>query len=220
MVFFACFASLRESVVLRPVDIPARTILRVVDLSSLLPRQLAPIGLPIRRNPLINSLFPILQMRRLSRVQAAAADALRNPVLLILAPLPDLVVGVVSGIGIVLVVMDFLAEPVLLTVDLLLLLLRQLSPVGLPFVANLAVQIRLLSFHILRLSSRKLTGLDTVRNPVLLIFPALIDSRVVRLRHRHSRQKNSSHHCVIEFHGNNCLLPAKQVRPRQVAKPQ
>lgn len=88
-------------------------VLRAVDLPLLLGREFAAVGRPVRMNPLIKALFTIFQPRGLTGGQIAVADAIGDAILLILAPLPDLVVAVVGGGGIVFVGIDVVAQPVL-----------------------------------------------------------------------------------------------------------
>ena len=167
------------------VDLAAGLVLRVIDLLLLLPGELAAVGLPVRRDLLINSLFVIFEFCGLPGLQRAAANALRDAILLILATLPDLIVPVMRGVGIGLILMDLIAQMVLLLVDLLLFRLRKLASVGLPVVVHLAVEIGLLAFQILGFAGGQLAGLNAIGDAVLLIVAPLIHGgRVLRKRYR------------------------------------
>ena len=140
------------------VDVSAGTVLGTVDLTLFLLRQFAAVRLPIRRDSLVDTLLLVFEARGLPGFQVSIADALGDAVLLVFAPLSDFVVAVVGGVRVVLVVVDAVADPVLLAVDLLSFLLRQLAAVGLAIVANFTVQVGFAAFKIL--------GLARVSRPV------------------------------------------------------
>jgi hypothetical protein len=73
---------------------------------------------------------------------------LRDTVLLILTALPDFVVAVLRGVGIVLVLINLLGKTVLLLIDLLLLGAGQLSAIGRAICLGFAVDRRFLRFQI------------------------------------------------------------------------
>jgi hypothetical protein len=163
--------------VLGAINCVAGAVLRAIDLRVLLRRQLAAVGRPIRMNPLIDALFAIFEPRGLTSRQLAVADPIRDPILLIFAALPDLIVAVVGSGGIMFVGIDVVAQPVLLRVDLLVLGLRQLSSVGLTVVTNLAIEIGFPAFERLGFAGGQLPRVDTVGDPVLLIFTTVVDGR-------------------------------------------
>src|SRR5579863_172820 len=192
------------TLVLGPINLAAGFVLRSVDLLLLLPCKLAAVGLPVRSDSLINSLFSIFEPRGLPRLQRSAANALRDAILLILAALSDFIVSVMRGVGVGLVLMDLIAQVVLLLVDLLLFGLSERASVGLTVVADLAIEVGFLALHLLGFSGSHLTGLNTVGDAVLLIFAALVYGRgVLRERGRaseHSGGENDS----VDFH-DDCL---------------
>jgi hypothetical protein len=99
-------------------------------------------------------------------------------VLLVLAALAHFVVAVVRHVGVVLVLVDRMAQIVLLVVDLLPLLLRQPAIIGRAIVADLAVQVGFARLHISGLARSQLAGNDAVGDAILLVLTALVDRRI------------------------------------------
>src|SRR5580700_4859650 len=126
---------------------------------------------------LIDALLAILYAGGLPGIHGAAAQTVGNAILLILAALAHFIVAIVRRVGIVLVLVNRVAQIVLLVVDLLPLLLRQMAVIGRPIVAHLAIQIGFARLDILRLACGHLPGIDAVGNAVLLILLALADGR-------------------------------------------
>ncbi len=87
---------------------------------------------------LVDILLVPFGFRGFRRRHLPAADAVRDPLLLIIAARADFVVAVGRGIGVVLVVVDRLAEVVLLLVDLPAFLRRQRAAIGGAVVVNFA----------------------------------------------------------------------------------
>src|ERR1700732_4808088 len=103
---------------LLPINLPASPILLPVNLPLLRPGQLPTIRSAICMNLLVNPLLPILCTCRLSCRQASALDPLRNTVLLVLLPRPNLAPEILLG-RVVLVRGNRLAQVVLLVIHLL-----------------------------------------------------------------------------------------------------
>ena len=78
-----------------------------------------------------------------------AADAVGDALLLVGAALAGFVVAVVLGRRVVLVVVDRLAEIILLLIDLLALLRRQRAAIGSAVIVNFLVQPSFAAFQIL-----------------------------------------------------------------------
>src|SRR5208282_2235804 len=107
-------------------------------------------------NLLVDALLAILSAGGLTGGHRSVANAIGNAVLLVLASLPHFVVAVVRHVGVVLVLVDRMAQVVLLVVDLLALLLRQLAAVGLAVVLDLAIQVGFAPFQVLGFAGREL----------------------------------------------------------------
>ena len=71
------------------IDLAAQLVLLAIDLRALGLGQVSVVVLPVVADFAIQPRFPGLQPRRLARREAARFDALRNAVLLVLAPLVD-----------------------------------------------------------------------------------------------------------------------------------
>src|SRR5271165_1939779 len=81
----------------------------------------------------------------------------------------------------VLLLVDLLAEPVLLPVDLRFLGIGQLAAVGRAIARYFAVECALLVLQLGSLSGRQCSRLDALCDPVLLVLPALPDHAVAVL---------------------------------------
>ena len=79
-------------------------------------------------------------------------NAIRDAVLLVLAPLADLVVSVRRLFRVVFVVVNLAADLILLAVDLGLLIVGEIAATGLSVGTNLFVDVGFLLFQILSLS--------------------------------------------------------------------
>lgn len=172
---------LNAIVVLLAIDLAAGAILLAVDLAFLLASQFATVGLAIGVNLLIDALFAIFGAGGFTGGHLAAANALRDAVLLVCAALADFVVAVVGGVGVVLVVVDGAAEIILLAIDLATLLWSELAAVGRAVGMNFAIEIGFATFEVLSFAGSELTGLDAVGDTILLVFAPVVD-RVGGLR--------------------------------------
>ncbi len=76
---------------------------------------------------------------------------------------------------VVFVAIDIAAEPILLVIDLRLFFIRQVAAVLRAILARLSIHRRFLALQIGSLMRRKRTVLYTVRNPILLVFFALVN---------------------------------------------
>ena len=153
----------------RVVDLVARAILFVVNLLVLLRSELSAVGCAIGRYLVIDVRLTILDVRGLAGRHRTVADALRDPLLLIVTAGADLVVAVLRIGGVVLVVVDRAAQVVLLLVDLLVLRLCKVSAIGLPVAANLMIEIGLAAFQIAGFARRQAAVRNAVRDPTLLV---------------------------------------------------
>src|SRR6185437_903679 len=145
------------------VDVPRRLVLLVVHLGLLSSRQLAAVRCAVRFHLLVDALLLILEFRRFSGGQLPALHALRDAVLLILAPLSDFVVSVLCCVGVVLVLVNVFGNLILLFVDLLFFRSRQLSAVRRAVRLGFAIDRCFLGFQLGRLARRQLPALDAVR---------------------------------------------------------
>ena len=93
-------------VVLIAVDGIAGFILRAVHLLGLRGGKLAAVSLAIRIDLLIDALFAIFQMGGFARTQTAVSNAIRNPILLSLPTLAYFTAAVMSGIPVVIIVIN------------------------------------------------------------------------------------------------------------------
>lgn len=177
-------AGLRVCIVLLVVDIPGSGVLFFVNLLLLALRQLATVGCAVRLHLLINTALLVLELGGFAGSQLAALDALRDALLLIGLALPDFALAVVLRRGVVLVVIDLLRKLILLLVDLLLLRARQLAAVGRAIRPRFAVDGRFFILEIGGLAGCKLSALDSVRDPVLLILLTLRDAGLTLIRSR------------------------------------
>ena len=85
-----------------------------------------------------------------------------------------------------LVLVDVLAEDVLLLVDLLLLVVGQIAAVGLAVVAHFLVQAGFFSLKVSGFARRQLAGLDSVGDALLLVLVVSIQS----MRYSRDEEKN------------------------------
>jgi len=143
--------------VLLAIDLTAGAVELMVKPSFFLAGELAAIRGAIGVILLVDALLAILGPCGFAGGHLAAANALRDAIPLVLAALADLVVAIVSHVGIVLVSVDRLAQIVLLVVDLLVLLRSELAIVGGAIVADLAIQICLAAFKVLGFTRVQLT---------------------------------------------------------------
>src|SRR5208337_4330430 len=147
---------LRVGVVLLVVDVLGSGVLFLVDLLLFAGCELAAVCGTIRLHLLVDA------------------------VLLVLTALPDLIVTVMRGIGVVLVLIDLVGKLVLLRVDLLLFGLRQLSAVGGAVGAGFAIDRRFFRLQIGSFTRGQLPALHALRNAVLLVFLALRNRGLLR----------------------------------------
>ncbi len=98
-----------------------------------------------------------------------------STLVLVLAPLADLVLAVSRCFPVVLVVVNLATDLILLPVDLSLLVIGEIAAIGLPVRAHLFVDVRFLLFQILGLVGGQLAGFHAIGDPALLILLALID---------------------------------------------
>jgi hypothetical protein len=118
------------AVVLLLVNLAAGAILPLVDVLSLLRPEPSSVRLAVCCYLTVDILFVILRFGSFRRSHLATADPVSNPLLLLLAALTHLVVPVLGSRGVVLVVIDGVAEIVLLPINLLALLRRQRTLAG------------------------------------------------------------------------------------------
>ena len=189
---------LDAAVVFLAIDLTAGAILFVVDLRVFLAGEPASVGLTIGVDLLVNTLLAIFGAGGLAGGHLAAANAVGNAILLKLAARADFVVAVVGGVGVVLVVIDGVAEIVLLAVDLVAFLLGELAAIGGAVVVNFAIEIGFAAFDVLGFTGGELTRLHAVGNAILLIFAAVIDGvagwvlRLALLREEGTRSNEGS----------------------------
>jgi hypothetical protein len=77
--------------------------------------------------------------------------------------------------GVVLVLVDLATEAVLLPIDLILLVIREVSAVGFPVRVNLFVEPAFLGFEVCSFARRQASVLHPVRDAVLLVLFPLLD---------------------------------------------
>ena len=87
-------------------------------------------------------------MRSLICGQAAACHSVRDTILLIFAALTDLIVTEMGSAGVVFVIVDLIAQPVLLAIYLLLFALGEFTAIRSTVVANLTVEVRFFAFEV------------------------------------------------------------------------
>src|SRR5260370_45180 len=172
---------LRPGVVLLVIDVLRRGVLFVVHLLLLGGRQCPSVGLAVRGHLLVDALLLVLELGRLTRGELPALDAPGDAVLLVFLPLAHFALAVVSGAGVVLVLVNLLGHLILLPVDLFLLRRRQLAAVGRAVRFGFTVDGRFFRFQVRRFSGCQLPALPALRNAVLLIFFALRDRRQARI---------------------------------------
>ncbi len=143
--------------VLVTIDRPADMILLPVDLLPFRIRQATVVIFPICSDLTIDPGFTAFELCRLSRIQTAGFNSLRDAILLILFPASYFTIAEVIRRGVVLVRVDLLAERILLTINLLLLCLSQRSAVGFAVRANLPVQRAFLVFQARSFARSELT---------------------------------------------------------------
>ena len=141
-------AVLRPVVMLLVVNLAARVILALVDVPAFLRRQPAAIGAAVRRDVTIDSLLVVFCSSCLPSGHLTTANAVGDALLLLVAARADFVVTVVGSRVIVLVVVDRMAQIILLPVYLLAFLWRKPATVRSAVVMNLAVQVRLATLQI------------------------------------------------------------------------
>ena len=99
------------------VDAAARLVLLFVDLLLFALGQVAAIERAVRARLLIDRCLPLFQTSSLARCQLTGGDSAGNTILLVLTPLVDFIIPVVLRCGVVFVLVDLLAQIVLLPVD-------------------------------------------------------------------------------------------------------
>ena len=95
-------------VVLLVVDVFRSRVLFLIDLLLFARRELSAVGRAIRRHLLVDAALLIFELGGFTGRQLAALNALRDTILLVFAALPDFIVAVVRGVGVVLVVINLL----------------------------------------------------------------------------------------------------------------
>src|SRR5208337_2976129 len=173
---------LRVGVVLLVVDVLGSGVLFLVDLLLLAGCKLAAVCRAIRLHLLVDALLLVFELGGFAGSQLAALYALGYTVLLILAALPNLIVTVMRGIGVVLVLINLIGKLVLLRVDLLLFGLRQLSAVGGAVGAGFTIDGSFFRFQVGGFTRGQLAALYALRNAVLLILLALRNRWLLRWR--------------------------------------
>ena len=145
------------AVVLLAVDLPAHAVLAAIDVLPLLLREMAAIGCAVRRNMPVDVLLAPLSACRFTGRHLSAADTLRNAGLLICTALTNLIAAIMRLRGIVLVLVDGTADVVLPAIDVLPLLLRELSAIVGAVCMNLPVKVGFARFKVLGLTRSQLT---------------------------------------------------------------
>src|ERR1700741_540194 len=173
-------SSLGVGVVLFVVDVLRSGVLFLVDLLLLARGQLPAVRRAVRLHLLVDAFLLILELGGLARGKLPALDSLSDAILLVFAALADRVVAVVSGVGVVLVLINLLGNLILLPIDLLLFALRQHSAIRGAVCARLAVDGRFLGLQVGGFSGSERPALDAIRDTVLLIFLPLRNRRLLR----------------------------------------
>src|SRR5208283_98436 len=154
------------------VDLAAGRVLPLVDVLPLLRRQLASVACAVGGNRAVDILLALLHVRRLVCIHGSIANAVGNALLLVIAPGAHFGVAVLRRLPVVLVVVNRLAQVVLLLVHLLPLLLCQGSAVGLTVGPHFAVDVGFAAFQVLGFACRQLPARYAVRNAPLLVVVA------------------------------------------------
>ena len=177
-------------VVLLAVNLTRLLILLLVNIGALAGSKVTAIRLPHAADLSVQSLFAIFLPRRFSRSHLAAANPLRDAVLLVLAPLANLVVAIIGGAGIVLVLVDLPGKAILLTIQRGAVGSGQMAIVRGTHLPLPLVQIGLPVLQILGFSRRQLAAINTIGNPILLILLALGNARRGRALRKHDRPRH------------------------------
>src|SRR5579884_815583 len=96
--------------------------------------------------------------------------------------------------GVMFIVVDLLAQTVLLAIDLSLFVVCQIAAVGLSVCTNLFVELRLLAFEVRSLAGREAAALHALCNTVLLILFPIVNAIVSVNRARGRQHPARGHH--------------------------
>src|SRR5262247_2346339 len=129
--------------------------------------------------------------RRFDRRQLTAANALLNPLSLVLLAFVDAVVGI-AVLGVVLLLIDVLALPIQLALDSSPFLRSEFAA-GLTRAGFIKLDLRFLPSKPCRFNSCQLSTANALSNPLLLIVLAFVDSISSSLRQA-SRRNYDGHH--------------------------
>ncbi len=216
-------------IVLLAIDLTAGPVLFAVDLLMFLTGEFPAIGGAVCADLLIDALFTVLGACHFSSRHLTALDAVGDSVLLIFAALSHFGLAVVRGGRIVLVLVNGLADVVLLTIDLLTFLGGEFSAVRGAVCVYFAIDVCFAGFEVLGFACRKLPGLYAVADALLLVGAAVIHRALFgRLGGRGllrgglsllsegcARESNGSHNkCKdVLFHGVSSWARQRSVRP-------
>lgn len=156
------------------VNLTAGAILLTVDGPLFGRRESSAVCLAICSYILVNVLFGFLGSRSFRWRHLAVANTVGDALLLDISARADFIIAVLACWAIVLVVVNRLAEVILLSIDLSAFLRCERAAVGRPIVVNFLIQAGLAAFQIFRFARRQLPGGNPIGDASLLVVAASV----------------------------------------------